>query len=414
LVLGFLSSSEPFIRSIELAMRGFAPFPKFVVLYTALYAAFGVISPFLPAFLQSHDLATEEIAAVMAMGTGIRLLSGPLAGRFSDHHRAWRSLFAGCAAAAAIAALLYLPAHGFWVLLLVTVAQASALAPLAPVADALALSASAGAAGKAFEYGWVRGTGSAAFIAGSIAAGHAAGLYDLEVVVWLNAILLSAAAFAVLPVPNIAVPCLDASTKRQAGDTTFLVRIAAFRRVLLIAALVLGSHALHDTYAVIRWNAAGIGTGTASLLWSESVGAEVIVFFLAGPALLRWLGPSRAIALVAAAAVLRWTVMGMSTHVVALALVEPLHGLTFALLHLACMAVIARTVPSRFAATAQAIYGTLAVGASTMLLTLGSGWLYAGMGGQAFWVMAVLCAAALPLAWGLPQRLVGETSAVPK
>ena len=95
-MLGFLSSSEPFIRSIELAMRGFAPFPKFVVLYTALYAAFGVISPFLPAFLQSHDLATEEIAAVMATGTGIRLFSGPLAGRFANHHRAWRRLFAGC------------------------------------------------------------------------------------------------------------------------------------------------------------------------------------------------------------------------------------------------------------------------------------------------------------------------------
>jgi MFS transporter, PPP family, 3-phenylpropionic acid transporter len=147
LVLGFLSSSEPFIRSIELAMRGFAPFPKFVVLYTALYAAFGVISPFLPALLKSHDLATEEIAAVMATGTGIRLLSGPLAGRFADHHRAWRSLFAGCAAAAAIAALLYLPAHGLWMLLLVTLMQASALAPLAPIADALALSASAGPAG---------------------------------------------------------------------------------------------------------------------------------------------------------------------------------------------------------------------------------------------------------------------------
>jgi PPP family 3-phenylpropionic acid transporter len=136
-------------------------------------------------------------------------------------------------------------------------------------------------------------------------------------------------------------------------------------------------------------------------LWSESVVAEVIVFFLLGPALVRRLGPPRALALAAAAGVLRWTVMGASTQLVPLALIEPLHGLTFALLHLACMAVIARTVPSHFAATAQALYGTLAVGASTVLLTLGSGWLYGRMGGQAFWAMAVLCAAAVPLAWRL-------------
>ena len=264
------------------------------------------------------------------------------------------------------------------------------------------------ASGKGFEYGWVRGAGSAAFIAGSIAAGHAAGLLGLEVIVWLNAVLLGAAAFAAMPLPDIAGQCSHASTERQTGGMRILLQIAAFRRLLLIAALVLGSHALHDTFAVIRWHDAGIGTGTASLLWSESVGAEVFVFFLVGPALVRRLGPSCALALAAAAGVLRWTVMGTSTQIVPLALVEPLHGFTFALLHLACMAVIARTVPRRFAATAQALYGTLAVGASTMLLTLGSGWLYVGLGGQAFWAMAALCAAALPLSWGLRRLQLGE------
>lgn len=39
-----------------------------------------------------------------------------------------------------------------------------------------------------------------------------------------------------------------------------------------------------------------------------------------------------------------------------LALVQPLHGFTFALLHLACMRLIAMIVPTRLAATAQASY----------------------------------------------------------
>jgi hypothetical protein len=43
-------------------------------------------------------------------------------------------------------------------------------------------------------------------------------------------------------------------------------------------------------------------------------------------------------------------------------MVEPLHRLTFALLHLACMRVIADTIPPRLAATALALYGTAGIG----------------------------------------------------
>ena len=52
-------------------------------------------------------------------------------------------------------------------------------------------------------------------------------------------------------------------------------------------------------------------------------------------------------------------------------------------------------------ATAQAIYGTLAVGAVTAALTLVSGPLYGRFGGGGFALMAGLCAIALPIAWSL-------------
>jgi PPP family 3-phenylpropionic acid transporter len=370
---------------------------RFIILYTALYAAFGVISPFLPVFLDARGLAAEQIATVMALGTAIRLLSAPLAARFSDRHGVWRGLLSGCAAGATVAAIMYLPAEGFWALLLVTLAQSSLVAPVPPIADAVALSASAPASGKGFEYGWVRGAGSAAFIAGSITAGHLAGSLGIATTVWLNAVLLGAAALAALPLPDIAQMSRRAA-EQPGGSVWVLLKNPVFCRLLLIAALVMGSHAFHDTFAVIRWHAAGMSTGTASLLWSESVGAEVLVFFLIGPVLVRRFGAPCALAMAAAAGVLRWTVMGASTQIIPLAVVEPLHGFTFALLHLGCMALIAQTVPSRFAATAQALYGTVAVGASTTFLTLGSGWLYGAIGASGFWVMAALCAAAFALA----------------
>ena len=114
---------------------------------------------------------------------------------------------------------------------------------------------------------------------------------------------------------------------------------------------------------------------------------------------MRRLTPAGALALAALAGIVRWIAMALSADVTLLALVQPLHGLTFALLHLACMRLIAEHVPVALAGTAQAVYGTVGIGSSTALLTFASGALYGRFGAAGFWAMAVLCALALPLTW---------------
>jgi len=59
---------------------------------------------------------------------------------------------------------------------------------------------------------------------------------------------------------------------------------------------------------------------------------------------------------------------------------------------------LATSVPPHIAATALTVYGTVGIGAATALLTLASGSLYGAIGPHGFWVMAGLCAAALPFA----------------
>jgi MFS transporter, PPP family, 3-phenylpropionic acid transporter len=197
------------------------------------------------------------------------------------------------------------------------------------------------------------------------------------------------------------IPAAPSSSDYLARSTTrdwaFLLQIPAFRLLLIIAALVEGSHGLHDAFPVIRWRAAGVGLPVISALWSESVLSEVLVFLLIGPRLVRLLAPGGAIAIAAVAGVIRWSVAAFTTSPVLLAFVQPLHGFTFALLHLAAMQVIVSVVPLRLVATAQAIYGTLCVGLATSLPTLASGLLYGRMGGTAFLVMAALCLLALPM-----------------
>jgi MFS transporter, PPP family, 3-phenylpropionic acid transporter len=93
-------------------------------------------------------------------------------------------------------------------------------------------------------------------------------------------------------------------------------------------------------------------------------------------------------------------------------LVEP-HGLTFALLHLACMQMMSAVVPPAPAATTQGIYGGVAVGTMTAIMTLVSGPLYGGLGLRAFWVMALLCAAALPIAFAMRKISIDASGSDP-
>ena len=376
---------------------------SFILLYALMYAAFGVASPFWPRFFETRGMSPEQIGLLLGLGTIVRLIAGPVAARVADH---WQQLRLVLAAAAALAACLAfgLPwVAGFWIFLIVRLCHEAALTPITSLADALALGASKARAppgGMGFEYGWVRGSASAAFVFGTLVAGQVIGWTTLTSIAWMHGVLLLGAAAS-----TMLLPAADIKTDAAPEPSSFraireLLGIVLFRRMVLVAALVFGSHAMHDAFAVIRWNASGINATTISVLWSEAVVAEVIVFILIGPRVVDRLGPGGAAAIASIAAVVRWIVMASSTNPGALAIVQPLHGMTFALLHLACMRLMGAAVPQHLAATGQAIYA-LGPGLLTALLTLSSGMLYARLGAGGFLLMAFLSALALPLCSGL-------------
>jgi PPP family 3-phenylpropionic acid transporter len=283
-------------------------FPQFVVLYLALYAGFGALSPFLPAFLQSRQLRPDEIGFVLGAGTAVRLIAGPTAGRIAD-----RTVFAVCTTCAALFVLSNLALTTFWPLLAATVLWSASIAPAAPLADALALAAAKPQrAKKGFEYGWVRGAGSTAFILGTIGSGQLVQRLGLGVTLTLQAALLMSAAIWISRAPNYLTAPRASQNCAEVGTISELLRLPAFRQVVLVAALVLGSHALHHSFAVIYWNSAGMGPAMVSVLWSEQVIAEVVVFLLIGPALLRWIGPAWALTVSAAIGAIRWGLTAMS------------------------------------------------------------------------------------------------------
>jgi PPP family 3-phenylpropionic acid transporter len=372
----------------------------YILLYVTLYAAFGVASPYWPKLFEGKGLAPQEIGWVLGAALLMRLAAGPLVGRLADFLSSLRFVLASCIVIAAAAAATYVSADTFGLVLLIAIVQAAALAPTTSLADALTVGAAKPrSSGKPFEYGWVRGAASAAFLAGTLFIGQLIGPGDLNPIIWTNVTLLAMAAIATALVPRAtpeSAPLGDAAP--AAGKVRDLLKLPPFRIVIVVSALVYGSHALYDAFAVIRWSAAGLQAPIISVLWAEAVAAEVVVFLLIGPWLLDRLGPRGAAALAAVAGIVRWSVMGFTSSIAPLAVLQPLHGLTFALLHLACMRVIGNVVPSGLAATAQTLYA-FGAGLVTAALTSVSGTLYADYGGHTFLLMAALCAIALPLAW---------------
>src|SRR5580700_5082318 len=231
--------SLPSRRSLAEARIKLGSFDRFLLLYGAMFAAFGVASPFLPALLHERGLGPSEIGAVLAAGTAVRLIAGPVISRLADRLGKHRQILTVFLAIAAVIAFGYGLPGGFAIFLIVSVAHASTLAPIVPIADAMTLAAAPGR----FHYGWVRGGASAAFIVGSVSAGQVVAATSLGGIVWMNGTLLALAAVAALWLPRNA---LDRPLAPRQANVRALLAAPGFLPLMALAALVMSSHALHD------------------------------------------------------------------------------------------------------------------------------------------------------------------------
>jgi len=395
--------------------QGDGGLPSFLLLYALVYAAYGIASPFMPALFAERGMSAEAIGLILAGGTMARLLAAPLAAFLADRLGAPRWLLAGALLGSALVGCGYGLASGFLGLLLVSVLVSIALAPVNPLADML----TAGAAPQGVRYGLVRGAGSAFFVGSAMLAGPLVASAGLPAIIWVNAGLLALGACAVLALPHpgnrpARRPRPWTSTGSETspkvasgagpGALRALLSLKPFRRLLLVTGLVQGSHALYDAFATLQWQAAGIAPVAIGVLWSIAVASEVLVFLVVGPRLLDRVGPGGLAVLAAAAGVLRWAAMANTDALPIQFLLQPLHGLTFAALHLATMRILADTVPPRLAASAFGVQASLGPGLAGAVLMLAAGPLYGSFGAGGFWAMAALCACALPAAMTLAER----------
>ncbi|WP_417613908.1 3-phenylpropionate MFS transporter [Oceanisphaera sp.] len=249
------------------------------------------------------------------------------------------------------------------------------------------------------DYGKARLWGSVAFIVASIVVGSLNSQWGEQ---WILHIMVLALALmwlmSLLPMTPAPVEQHD---NRQGDSLLQVWRRPNMKRFLLIVGLLQGCHAFYYGFSALYWQQEGYATSTIGYLWGLGVLAEIGVLAMNR----RWFEAMTARRLLLAGAVcslIRWGLMGSTTHLGWLAVAQLLHAGSFCLSHLGAMRYISRDLDPEAVIGAQALYAALSMGLMVALLLVVSGQLYPILGGYTFWLMAALM---LPACWLLRTSL---------
>jgi len=364
--------------------------------YAAAFAVIGVSMPFWPLWLKSRGLSVEDIGLVVAIGIAAKALANPLIASTADRMgERKRIMIALVLLSAAVFALFYW-AHGFWLILAVTVAFHMSWSPNMPLMESLTMQT---ARHQPIDYGRVRLWGSLTFIVGAWGMGHLLDGGPVDLVYWVTLALLGAAVVSTLSLP-------DTRIARAAGgrlalgavltDRTFIVFVAA-------TALIQSSHGVYYTVGTIHWQNAGHSEAVIGWLWAEGVIAEVLLFIW-GDKLVKRFGAARLIALGGLGGLIRWAGTGVTDALPALMVLQLFHAFTFGAAHLGAVHFIARRMAPEVSATAQSVYAAVVMGLAMGAAAWVSGQLYTGFGSRAYLAMAVMAGVGGAIAYSLRRR----------
>ncbi len=365
-------------------MSKFALASRYASMYGAVFLTVGIYLPFWPVWLSARGFSAGQIGLLLAVGTWIKVLSTPAIAQIADRSGRAKAVLVACALVSFLLFTGFTTAETFLAVLAFQALVSLFHPALIPLTETQTMAAAT--AGR-LDYGRVRLWGSIGFILGTLGAGWLLTGRDPDLILplILGTLALNVLAAVIFP---------GAARTGTPGPSRGLWVLFANRRFLLFlgaASMIGASHAVYYGFSALHWRAAGLSAATVGWLWAVGVIAEVILFAFSGRIVAR-LGPFGLLALAGVGGVVRWLILGGTTALPALVAAQLLHAATFGAAHLGAMYFLARNAPPGLAASAQALYSAVAGGMVIGLAMLASGWLYANLGGGAFYVMAALSA----------------------
>jgi PPP family 3-phenylpropionic acid transporter len=383
--------------------------------YAVTFFVVGCYMPFLPVWLRSRGLTDAQISLIYAVPVMLRAVFTPVMTFFADRSGRPVGLLKVVSWGALFSVLLLPLTNGFpqvfAVILLYTIFWMSVL----PVTDTIAL---AGARAGRAEYGRMRLWGSISYIVMNLAGGAAVQVWGNAAPLWLfigSALLVLLVAYC-LPHDREVTEHGTAGLplkKLRLADVVQLVRVPEFWLFLAATGATQATHAVYYIFGTLHWTSAGIQPAVIGMLWSIGVITEIMLF-AHGTQVLRRFSPAQLLAIAAATAVIRWTVIAFDPPLPLLFLAQATHGITFGAAHLGAMKFMERAIPQRLAASAQGLYASITAGVVMGLVSFAAGFLYRAFAGGAFLVMALLALAGFLLSLALLSRWNGGLILTPK
>jgi PPP family 3-phenylpropionic acid transporter len=277
----------------------------------------------------------------------------------------------------------------FWLMAIATILFNLCCGPIVPLSDAMA---NYYARLKMLDYGRTRLWGSIAFIAGSTVVGFLVAKFGSDMIIYTAL----AGVFASLLFSLRRTTPMPVTTEEEHAERpklSELLRELSVVKFLVLVALIQGSHAAYYSFSSIYWKEAGYSEDIIGYLWSLGVVAEVAVFAFSKRLFSGW--TLRTLFVVASLGVVaRWGLTASTTALVALVMIQLLHGVTFAMAHIAAIQYIQNSEQRKMVAL-QALYNAIPLGAFIALMTALSGWGYENWGANVFWAMAAMGVLAL-------------------
>lgn len=383
----------------------------FAAFYASSFAVLAVYMQFFPAWLHGAGGLTEaQVSVVMASQTVARTLLGTWWAHRVDRRGDARPILLGLAAASVGAFALFGVAPGLVGLAAVAFLFGSLFSPMYPICDAAAMQA---AATQGQSFGRMRVVGSASYLLALLAMGAAverSGIAPTYGILLVGTMAMAATALLLpaAPRPRAATTAAAAA----APPWTSLLAQPSLWLLLGSAALIQGSHATFYNLSTLHWADRGIDASVASIVWAEGILAEILLFWFARDTVDR-LRPTTLMLVGAAAAVVRWCVVGATTDVGLLLATGWLHALSFGCTYLGSLRALDRRVPAPLRATAQGLLGAATSGVGMVVGGLAGGFAYDALAGGAFFVMAAFAGAGGWLSWRLRRAMDVATARPP-
>lgn len=367
------------------------------LIFAAVFIPLGVNVPYFPLWLEAKGFGPEEIAVILSAPIFLRVVTTPVITGMADRAKDRANVLIAISAASFLLSLGYFLTPTYAVVLAVTLALNIFWPPQSPLADSLALS---GVRRFGSNYPRMRIWGSLTFLGGNFFGGIILAATSSDAVPVMIAFGLFTTLVAALITPRLGRPRV-ASPLSPTGLQEAAPRL--FNRYFLFfvtgTGVIVASHGLLYGFASIYWKDVGISDSVIGFLWAWSVAAEVGIFLIFNR-VFGTISSNAVLAIAGVAAILRWIafplIEPLGLGIPGFFAVQTLHALSTGLLLIGLQKMIGETVPEERTGAAQGI-AYFANGFSMGVVTLACGPLYDRLGGDGFYVMAVIALIGLGL-----------------